>query len=203
MPKHFKFSFLASIFCGLLLAAEVSQSATFRKVELPDEIKVGGKVLVLNGIGLREVTHMMMDFDVYVAGLYVEKKTTEAKDIISSKGLRVVKMHLLMGLSKKNLTEGWDESFERICKKNVDPQDKAMCDGVTGEFEKFKSALIPAKKSQVFDYVFSGNRVTIELEGKAVFESQSPLLSEFFLSAWVGPKPISAILKDRLLGIKL
>ena len=50
------------------------QAATVAGVNLPDTTTVGDKSLVLNGLGLR--TEFMVK--VYVGGLYLEHKTTDA-----------------------------------------------------------------------------------------------------------------------------
>ncbi|HEY1965075.1 MAG TPA: chalcone isomerase family protein, partial [Acidobacteriaceae bacterium] len=56
------------------------RAATLAGVTLPDTAQVGGKTLVLNGLGLR--TKMMVK--VYVAGLYLEQKSSDPNAIIKA-----------------------------------------------------------------------------------------------------------------------
>ncbi len=51
-------------------------------VTLPDQVTVESRTLVLNGMGLREATFLKVD--VYVAGLYLERKSSAADEIVSS-----------------------------------------------------------------------------------------------------------------------
>ena len=68
-------------FTGLLalLLMAVSQPLLAREcqgVNLPDQLQVSGKTLQLNGLGLREAT--IFKVRVYVAGLYLEQKSTDS-----------------------------------------------------------------------------------------------------------------------------
>ncbi|RPJ78225.1 MAG: hypothetical protein EHM13_14925, partial [Acidobacteria bacterium] len=59
-------------------------AATLANVTLPDTITVGNKTLVLNGMGVRSKFFVK----VYVAGLYLEKKTPDANAILQQDAAR-------------------------------------------------------------------------------------------------------------------
>ena len=77
-------------------------------VNLPDTSTVGDKSLVLNGVGLR--SEFMVK--VYVAGLYLPSKSTDAGAIIKVDEPKRMVMQFLHDASKKQMTDAFDESFK-------------------------------------------------------------------------------------------
>ena len=67
---------LALVLC--LTSITFAQTKKFHGVSFNTELKLDGENLVINGAGLREKYFM----DLYVAGLYVPKKTEDAKKVI-------------------------------------------------------------------------------------------------------------------------
>ena len=78
------------------------QAATLAGVTLPDSVQVGGKTLVLNGLGLR--TKFVVK--VYVAGLYLEQKSSDANAIVKTDAPKRLVMQFMRDLSKKQLADG-------------------------------------------------------------------------------------------------
>ena len=64
--------------------------------------------MVLHGAGLR--TKIM--FRVYVAGLYLAQKQTDANAVIKDKGNKSVSMYFLRELSSEKLLHGMNEGFK-------------------------------------------------------------------------------------------
>ena len=68
----------------VLLAAGLDAAAAAAPavggVAFPATATAGGKQLVLNGVGLRE----KLWIDVYVAGLYLENKTADPRDLLGA-----------------------------------------------------------------------------------------------------------------------
>ena len=60
--------------------AQAPSGRTLKGVTLPVQTSRDGKVLILNGMGLRT----KIVFKVYVGGLYVEKPSKDADELISS-----------------------------------------------------------------------------------------------------------------------
>lgn len=62
------------VFLSLMFAfANPAAAGTKAGVTMRDTVTVANKQLVLNGMGLREAT--FLNIDVYVAGLYVDRKS--------------------------------------------------------------------------------------------------------------------------------
>ena len=74
------FLILVVIAVVVLAAAVDLRAATLAGVTLPDSTQVAGKTLVLNGVGLR--TKFVVK--VYVAGLYLEQKSSDPNAILKS-----------------------------------------------------------------------------------------------------------------------
>jgi len=83
-------------------------------VKFEETINIEGTELVLNGLALRSEKVLFMNFNVYVAGLYVVNKTQDAEAILASDTPRHLITHFLHSrVSRKQLTDAWKESFVR------------------------------------------------------------------------------------------
>ena len=71
-------------------------AATLAGVTLPDTVQVGSTMLVLNGMGIR--TKYMVK--VYVAGLYLEQKSSDPGAIIKADAPKRIVMQFVHGASK-------------------------------------------------------------------------------------------------------
>src|SRR5215471_12610349 len=102
-------------------------------VTLPDNVNVGGTNLVLNGMGLR--TKFMVK--VYVVGLYLPQKSSDAAAIMKSDGPKRIVMQFLHSASKSQMADAFSESFEG----NSPDALKTM----KADIDRFLAALEPVK----------------------------------------------------------
>ncbi len=194
--KSLKFLFLVFI-------SSLAYAGTFYHVDLPDAESAQGKKLVLNGMGLREVTILGLDVDVYVGGLYLEKKSTDAKEIINSTDLKIIKMKFLRDVSGGKSKNAWQETFNDVCKKPKDNQKLVdACTSLKPEFDKFKNLMVDIKNDETVSYVVSPKGVVIDVDGRPLGKFDSVNASRFFMEAYIGQKPIGETLRDRMLGLK-
>ena len=165
------------------------QAATLAGVTLPDSAQVGGKTLVLNGLGIR--TKYMVK--VYVAGLYLEQKSSDPNAIIKSDAPKQIVMKFLHGASKSQMSDAFDESF----KNNSPDAVKTM----KGDIDKLLAALDPVNvgDQMVFTYV-PGTGSTLAINGKEKLTIAGPAFGQVLMSVWFGPKPPNADLKKGMLG---
>jgi Chalcone isomerase-like len=175
----------------MLASTQALDAASLAGVSLPDTATVGGKSLVLNGLGLR--SEFMVK--VYVAGLYLEQKSTDPDAIIKAEAPKRIVMHFLHDASQKQMTVAFSESF----------QDNSPQAGTTmkAEIDKFLGALEPLKvgDEMVFTYLpATGTTVAINSKEKVTISGQA--FSQVLLSVWLGPKPPTASLKKGMLGQK-
>ncbi len=158
-------------------------------VTLPDTTQVGGKTLVLNGLGLR--TKFMVK--VYVAGLYLEQKSSDPDAIIKADAPKQLVMKFVHSASKSQMADAFTESFN----DNTPDAAKAM----KGDIDRLLDALEPVKPGDemVFTYL-PGTGTTLAINGKEKLTIAGPAFAQVIFSVWLGPKPPNADLKKGMLG---
>lgn len=174
----------------LILASALNViAASLSGVNLPDTVQVGGTTLVLNGIGLR--TKYMVK--VYVAGLYLAQKSSDANAILKSDVPKRIVMHFVRDVSKNQLTDGFTESFHN----NTPDAEKAL----KADIDHFFSVLEPVKEGQEISFTYVPEKGTsVFLGDKEQLTVPNPAFAEMLFSVWLGPKPPNASLKKGLLG---
>jgi hypothetical protein len=113
--------------CTLLAAAD---AASLAGVTMPDTATIGGQPVVLNGMGLREKYWI----DVYVGGLYLPSKTTDAARAIADDVPKKIVMQFTYALDKAKLSETMSESISRSSSAEVvAPGDQVVLEYVPGQ----------------------------------------------------------------------
>jgi len=165
------------------------QAGSLAGVTLPDTQQVGNTKLVLNGLGVR--TKYMVK--VYVAGLYLEQKSSDANAIINADAPKQIVMQFVHGASKSQMSDAFNESFH----DNSPGAVKAM----KPDIDRLLSALDPVKvgDQMVFTYI-PGTGTTYTLNGKEKLIITGPAFGPVIFSVWLGPKPPNANLKKGMLG---
>jgi Chalcone isomerase-like len=164
-------------------------AANLAGVTLPDTVSAGGKTLVLNGMGIR--TKMMVK--VYVGGLYLEQKSSDANAIIKSDAPKQIVMKFLHGASKSQMTDAFDEGFRDNAPDAVKTM-KAQIDQLLGGLDAVKIG-----DEMVFTYV-PGTGSSMAINGQNKVTIADPAFGPVLLSVWLGPKPPNADLKKGMLG---
>ena len=165
------------------------EGASLSGVTLPDSQQVAGKSLVLNGLGLR--SKMMVK--VYVAGLYLEQKSSDPNAIMASPGAKKIIMHFLYHPSKSQMVDAFQEGFQ----DNSPDAMKTM----KPDIDKLLNALQDLKSGDemVFTYVpGTGTAMAINGQDKVTIAGQP--FEQALLSVWLGPKPPTIDIKKGMLG---
>lgn len=178
------------LFLGLGLgSATPSSAAELAGVELADTVEVAGETLVLNGLGLRK----KIGFKVYIGGLYLPEKSSDAGAILTSDTPRRTDMVFMRGVSFKQLCGAWEdclagnapaagadveEGFERLCSfmENV------------GKGDKMVATYVPGQGSEIR----LGDAAKGTIAGKG--------FADTLFACWIGNKPATADLKRGMLG---
>ena len=164
-------------------------AATLAGVTLPDTAQVGGKTLVLNGLGVRS-EYMVK---VYVAGLYLEQKSSDPGAIIKADAPNRIVMQFLHGASKSQMADAFTKSF-------ADNTPDAM-NTMKPDIDRLLGALDAVKvgDQMVFTYV-PGTGTTLAINGKDKLTTAGSAFNPVLLSVWLGPKPPTAAVKKGMLG---
>ncbi len=158
-------------------------------VKMPDSLSVEGKTLTLNGLGLRK----KVVFKVYVAGLYVEQKSTKGEDILAADAVRRVDLKMLRDLDKKAITEAIRSGFE----KNAG--DKLA--GLKDKLDKFVANITDLKEGETLTVLYvPGKGTRIDGAKGEAYTADGKDFADALFSVWVGKHPVDDDLKKGLLG---
>jgi len=181
----------APVFLFAALVACRALAGQLAGVTLPDQVEAGGKNLVLNGLGLREATVLMVD--VYVAGLYVETKSSDAATILGADQAKQLVMRFVRSVGKEKLAEAWTEGFD----KNAGDQRAALAEGLA----TLNAAMVDVKKEDRITLTYlPGTGVTVSVKGKDAAVIPGDDFQRVLFSIWLGPNPPNVSLREGLLG---
>ena len=188
------------VFRALILAAVLggAQAAEREGVKLDDRIQVDGQALELNGMGLRT----RMFFKVYVAGLYLPQKASDAQRAIEGGGAK----RIVLVMMRDATADQFCESIQAGMERNSTP---AEIERVRAQTETLFSRIRAVGEARagmriVLDYAPSATATLLFVDGVA---QGGPMPGEDFFRAllriWLGENPGQPDLKRALLGGEL
>ncbi|SRR5712692_215162 len=178
---------LALVFCAAV--ASVVLAGEVAGVKVPDTVTVEGKMLKLNGMGLRK----KVVFKVYVAGLYLETPSKDPAAVISSDQIKSMRLWILRSLKGSQITEAIVEGFEK--------NSKAQMGALKARLEKFNAMFPDVKEGDQIEMTYvpgKGTIVTAKGTEKGVIEGKD--FADALFSVWLGGNPVQDDLKAALLG---
>lgn len=163
-------------------------------VKMDDKIKVAGKELVLNGMGLRSVSRFGLKIKVYVIGLYLPKKASAAEAVFESEGPKVFKMVFRRNVDVEDIRDGWEAGYSNSC------GDK--CEANEDKIKKFNSLMSDMRTNKTITVTVFKDKVEVDAKGRrpksGTIEGED--FARIVEKIWLGPKPPNAELKSGLLG---
>ena len=177
----------------LALAAVLALPARAAKLggkSFSDSATVGGKKLVLNGLGMREAT--VFKVDVYAGGLYLPAKSKDAKAIITTDQPWRLELKFVRDVDKSDMTKAFSKGFAKNAAGAAALKPKiAKRNGMMRDIDD--------GSSMALSYV-PDKGTSLELAGKKVGTIKGADFAKGLLSVWLGKKPPNAGLKRGLLG---
>lgn len=175
-----------------ILTLPVFSQVTISDVTLPAFQKINDASLKLNGGGLRE----KLWIDLYVAGLYLSNKTTDAQKVINADEAMNIHIAIISSLiTREKFLEAVNEGF---------------VNSTNGNTAKFKEE-IPAFIAAFKDEIVKGDNIDISYtpaKGVVVLKNGKMLTSirglEFkkaLYGIWFGAKPADKNLMKGMLGL--
>jgi hypothetical protein len=191
MKTHQRVRLAAIALVGLSTLPAPSAAAECLRVTLPDSVHIGGRALVLNGMGVREAT--VFDVDVYVAGLYIEHRSANDDEIVASDTAKRLVLRFVRDVGRDQLVEAMTDGFRRNA--------GAALGALQGRLDRLNAALTAMTNGQsaTFTYV-PGAGLEIAIGGRARATIGGADFARVFFSIWLGPHPPNAGLKRGLLG---
>ena len=189
MSLRLGFSLLVALFLSpSLWAAECAG------VSYPDKDSEFGIELKLNGLGLREAT--VFAVDVYVAGLYVEKKSMDGGAIINSEGPKKLILKFVREVPKKDISDAWSEGFSKTTGGNIEK--------LRTRITELNSWMDDMRIGSVLTFAIQDSpllsQLNVEIDGNRKGTIKGRDFVRPFLSIWLGKEPPNPGLKTGLLG---
>ena len=168
---------IAALSLGLLLAAPLL-AGSLAGVTMDDSKTVGGQALVLNGLALRS----KFGFKVYVGGLYLPEKESDAKKVLAEDEHRYMVMQWVRNVEKAKVCEGFEEGLEANTPK-------ASAD-IKKNFESLCGFMQDARSGDrfTFNYV-PGTGVEVAINDQVKGTLGAKPFADALFACWIGPHP--------------
>jgi hypothetical protein len=164
---------------------------TIEDVTLPGKLKIGSEDLILNGGGLRE----KMFLDLYVGGLYLKTKSSDADAIIKADEPMAIRIQIVSKfISSDKMVDAIDDGMEKAT--------DGKTSGISKEIELFKKSF--SEEIVVGD---TYNIVYIPKQGVTVYKNGNKketikglAFKKAMFGIWLCDDPADEDLKEGMLG---
>lgn len=185
---------IASLLVSFALVATTTTPAAAASkagVTMPDQIQVMDKQLHLNGMGLREATWLKVD--VYVAGLYLERASSDPAQVINSDQVKRLELRFVRDVDREDVSKAWRDGFKSNA---IVPREQ-----IQSRISRLESWMEDFSDGETLAFTYVPGRGVIVDVGKTrkgVIEGDDFARSLFAI--WLGSKPPTTALKKGLLG---
>jgi hypothetical protein len=181
------------LFITLIAFAPLALAAEVAGVKVEDKTRVGSSDLALNGAGLRK----RLFFQVYVIGLYLPQKSTNAGAILDQPGPKRVAIHMLRDVGADDFSGALADGI----RANHSEAEASALEPRVKELAAIMAELKEAKKGMAINLDWTGSETQVVIQGKP---AGKPIAGADFYKAllriWLGDKPVQDDLKRALLG---
>jgi hypothetical protein len=134
--------------------------------------------------------------DIYAGGLYLESKSSDAREIIAADKPMAIRLHMVSGMiTSEKMTDATMDGFEKTTGGNMAPM-KPYIDSFMAVFKE------PISEGDVFDIIYlPGKGLDIDKNGefKGTVEGGLPFKQTVW-AIWLGDQPADKKLKKGMLG---
>jgi len=178
----------AVILCTLINSASSVYARDTADEPLPEIVKENGKVLVLNGtgVGTKILVH------VYAIGLYLERKTTDARTAITTDQAKRIALVMLRNVTRQQFVEAVERGMARNSGVPIDT--------LRSRLDVLERALPALEKGDMLDFTYLPAVGTVVRGQGRELKIPGKDFAEALFSVWLGPYADSSSLRDKLLG---
>ncbi|MBK7050704.1 MAG: chalcone isomerase family protein [Rhodoferax sp.] len=185
---------LAVVVSALALNA-MAASVDVDGIQVEDKATVAGTQLTLNGVGTRHKGSLKM----YVAALYLEKKTSNTAEVFNQSGPKRLSLTMV-----RNVEAG--ELGRLFTHQIIANSDKAIILRLAPQLRRMGEMFAQQKKVLIEDSIMidwvPGTGTVITIQDKMQIEPfKEPEFYKAMLSIWLGNSPAEKPLKNALLGL--
>jgi hypothetical protein len=160
-------------------------------VAMPETTMVAGKQLHLNGMGLREATWLKVD--VYVAGLYVERVSSDADTLVTSNQTKLLVLRFVRDVDRPDIVKAWRDGFRNNA--------AAALPAIRRQTNLLDSWMVSFAKGDTLAFAYvPGEGVHVDINQRRKGTLQGEDFARSLFAIWLGPKPPNKSLKRGLLG---
>ena len=169
----------------------MAQSLEVSDVVLPDALRLGKTVLVLNGAGVQEVFWI----DMYVAALYLPRISSDAQSIIDADEPMAIRLESVSGLvSARRMEVATRKAFKKTTGGKTAPYAERM--------EMFINLFKGIKIGKEFTIVHvPGIGIKVYSSGKLKVLIRGFDFKKMLFNIWLGNNGADGELRDAMLGI--
>ena len=174
-----------------LVASARLEAAELHGVQMPETQAIAGTQLHLNGIAVR--TYSWLRVKIYVAGLYLERATNDADQILRSSEKKLLKVKFLHDVDAEQARDAWREGFENNC--------RPPCHLSAGDIARFLGNVPAMRAGDETVMTFAPGGLEIVTNGHSMGRISDRMFATAVLATFIGPDPPTVQLKAGLLGL--
>lgn len=177
------------IVLAVMLGVNVSTAqTTVGDVTLDNVVRFSEENMELNGAGIRE----KMWIDLYVGGLYVQTKSTNASTLIHADAPMAIKLHIVSGMvSQSKMIAAVNDGFESSTVGKATKVEQAAF------IACFNDEIV---KNDVYDIVYISGNTVVYKNGKEKGSISGLAFKKALFGIWLGKAPADKNLKKGMLG---
>lgn len=184
-----------AVVVSVLALNAMAASVDVDGIQVEDTATVAGTQLTLNGVGTRHKGSLKM----YVAALYLEKKTSNTAEVFNQSGPKRLSLTMV-----RNVEAG--ELGRLFTHQIIANSDKAIILRLAPQLRRMGEMFAQQKKVLIEDSIMidwvPGTGTVITIQDKMQIEPfKEPEFYKAMLSIWLGNSPAEKPLKNALLGL--
>lgn len=175
----------------LAIVSSVANAKEIEGINIPEYLKVANSKLILNGAGVRSKFFM----DLYVAGLYLQNKSTDPKAIVESDEPMAIRLHIISSLiTSEKMENATREGFENSTKGNTEP--------IRSKIEEFIAVFKEnIEENDIFELIYlSGKGLEVHKNSELRSRIEGLPFKQALFGIWLSDKPAQKSLKEEMLG---
>lgn len=179
------------VLVAVLLSASVAQAKEVAGVEMPEILQVSDTTLKLNGTGIRKKYF----FKLYVGGLYLEQKSSDAAKIIADDAAMAIRLHIISSMiTSEKMEDSTREGFEKST--------GGKTDAIKAEIEDFIAVFKEEiKDGDIYDLNYTPAKgVEVLKNGKSSAIVKGLPFKKALFGIWLSNEPAQENLKEGMLG---